>query len=189
MVVSPAAPEASGLEGCSQSIVALRKPPMIRRFLATALLTAALPAAAQSVPSANFSDMWWNPAESGWGISFVQHLTTNKVYAVWYTYDPREQDPATGQFKPLWLVLAGGGTWTSPTTYTGPVYVTNGVPFSQAGSNTTVTPVGSFTFNFSSSTAGTFSYQIAPPAGVPATDPAFNLPSFSGTKSIVRQSF
>jgi hypothetical protein len=161
---------------------------MIVRLLAATLLTAALPAAAQSVPSANFSDMWWNPAESGWGISLVQHAPSNKVYAVWYTYDPREQDPANGQFKPLWFVM-DGGTWTTPNTLTGPAYVTNGVPFSQAGSGTTVTRAGTFTFNFTSSSAGTFRYDIAPPSGVPGSDPAFNLPAFSGTKSIVRQSF
>ena len=161
---------------------------MIRQTLAATLLTAALPAAAQSVPSANFSDMWWNPAESGWGISLVQHAGSNKVYAVWYTYDPREQDPANGQFKPLWFVM-DGGTWTAPNTLTGPAYVTNGVPFSQAGSSTTVTRAGTFTFTFSSGSAGTFRYDIAPPANVASTDPAFNLPAFSGTKSIVRQSF
>ena len=36
---------------------------------------------------------------------------------------------------------------------------------------------------------GTVTYNIAPPAGLPATDPAFNLPSLSGTKSIARQGF
>ena len=161
---------------------------MILRIAFAALLTAALPAAAQSVPAANFSDMWWNPAESGWGISVVQHAPTHKVYAVWYTYDPRERDPSTGQFKPLWLVM-DGGTWTSPTTLTGPAYVTNGVPFTQSGANTTVTRAGTFTFMFTSFNDGEFHYQIAPPAGVGPSDPAFNLPTFSGTKPIVRQGF
>ncbi|HYC38466.1 MAG TPA: hypothetical protein VEC19_18705 [Usitatibacter sp.] len=161
---------------------------MLRRLLAIVLLALALPAAAQSTPAANYTDMWWNPAESGWGVSIVQHPTTHQVYAVWYTYDPREADPATGQFKPLWIVMAGG-TWTSPTTLTGPVYVTNGRPFNQAGSSTTVTNVGSFTFNFSGSSNGTFTYNIAPPAGLAPSDPAFNLPTLSGSKSITRQGF
>jgi hypothetical protein len=154
------------------------------------LLAFALPAAAQSVPAANYSDMWYLPSESGWGVSFVQHAATNKVYAVWYTYDPREPDAtAVGNFRPMWVVLAGGGTWTSPTTYTGPVYVTNGVPFNQGGSNTKVNPVGTFTFSFSDASNGTFTYNIAAPAGIPSTDPAFGLPSFSGTRNITRQSF
>jgi len=47
------------------------------RFPLAALLALALPAAAQSVPAANYSDMWWNPGESGWGISITQHPSTN----------------------------------------------------------------------------------------------------------------
>jgi hypothetical protein len=163
---------------------------MFRRFLACALLAFAIPAAAQSVPATNYSDMWYLPAESGWGLSFVQHTGTNRVYAVWYTYDPREPDATVaGNFRPLWVVLAGGGTWTSPTSFTGPVYVTNGLPFNQSGSNTKVNPVGTFTFNFADASNGTFTYNIAAPAGIPSTDPAFGLPAFSGTKNITRQSF
>ena len=81
---------------------------MIRRFLVAASLALALPAAAQSAPATNYSDMWYLTTESGWGVSFVQHAST-KVYAVWYTYDPRDPDPAVaGNFRPLWIVLAGG---------------------------------------------------------------------------------
>jgi hypothetical protein len=167
----------------------LSRVPMIRRFLAASLLSLALPAAAQSVPAANYSDMWFLPAESGWGVSLVQHNGTHQAYAVWYTYDPREPDPASaGNFKPLWIVMAGG-TWTSPTRLTGPVYVLNGTPFNQSGSNRAINQVGTFTFNFTDASNGTFTYAIAPPAGIPSTDPAFGLPSFSGTKSITRQSF
>ena len=160
---------------------------MIRRLLLALLLSLAWPAAAQAVPASDYTDMWWNSSESGWGVSFVQH-PSNQVYAVWYTYDPREPDPATGQFKPLWIVMAGG-TWTSPTSIRGTVYVTNGRPFSLPGSDTVVTPVGTFAFNFSSASTGTFTYDIAPPAGLPASDPAFNLPKLSGTKPITRQGF
>lgn len=161
---------------------------MIRRLLTIALFAFALPAAAQSIPAANYTDMWWNAGESGWGVSIMQHANTHQVYAVWYTYDPREADASTGQFKPLWLVMAGG-TWTSPTTLTGPVYVTNGRPFSQAGSNTTVTTVGTFAFSFANNSSGTFTYNIAAPTNVASTDPAFNLPTLSGTKAITRQGF
>ena len=159
---------------------------MIRNLLFV-LLAAGLPAAAQSVPATNYTDMWWNPNESGWGVSLVQHAS-HQVYAVWYTYDPREPDPATGQFKPLWIVMAGG-TWTAPRTLTGPVYVLNGTPFSQSGSNRQINTVGSFTFNFTDNNNGTFTYNIAPPAGTAASEPAFNLPTLSGTKSITRQGF
>jgi hypothetical protein len=160
---------------------------MSPRSLLPALLALALPAAAQSAPAANYSDMWWNPAESGWGISIAQHPSTNQVFAVWYTYDPRE--PADSiRSKPLWFVMPGG-TWTSPTRLTGTVYVTNGVPFNQSGSNPRNNPAGTFTFDFSSASAGTFTYDISAPQGLAANDPAYNLPSLSGSKPIQRQSF
>jgi hypothetical protein len=160
---------------------------MNRHFLAVFACSAALSAAAQVTPAANYTDLWYNPSESGWGLSFTQHAGTNQAYAVWYTYDPRETG-STGGNKPLWIVMTGG-TWTSPTTITGPVYVTNGVPFNQPGSNLHITPVGSFTINFTTASTAQFSYDIVPPAGVPSSDPAYNLPAMSGTKSIQRQGF
>lgn len=159
---------------------------MIRPLLAAALLAAALPAAAQSVPATNYTDMWWNPAESGWGISFAQH-PSNQVFAVWYTYDPRETT-SSGRNKPLWFVVPGG-TWTSPTRFTGTAYVTNGVPFNQSGSNSRNTAVGTLTFEFSSASRGTFTYNVAPPAGLASNDPAYNLPAMAGAKPIERQVF
>ena len=162
-----------------------------RNFLAACLVALALPAAAQSVPSTNFTDMWWNPTESGWGISFTQHAS-NQVYAVWYTYDPREPDNSTTadaqDFKPLWFVMSGG-VWLTPTQLRGEAFVTNGVPFFQAGSATAVQSVGTFTFNFSDASNGTFTYSVAPPAGLASTNPAFGLPPLNGVKTITRQSF
>jgi hypothetical protein len=161
---------------------------MNRRSLTfAALLALALPAAAQAVPAANYTDMWWNPGESGWGISFAQHAGTNQVFAVWYTYDPREP-ASSGRSKPLWLVMPGG-TWTSPTRITGTAYATNGVPFNQSGSSPRNNPAGTFTFDFSSASSGTFTYNIAPPPGLASTDPAYNLPAMSGSKAIERQVF
>ena len=159
---------------------------MIRQAVATVLFATALPVSAQSVPAANFTDMWWNPSESGWGLNITQHAATNKVFVVWYTYDPREE--SAGRNKPLWIVMPGG-TWTSPTTLTGTAYVASGVPFNQSGSSPRNNPVGTFTFNFTDAGNGRFSYDIAAPAGLAPSDPAYNLPTLSGTKSITRQSF
>ena len=160
---------------------------MIRSLITAALLAVAWPAAAQNTPAANYTDMWWNPSESGWGVSFVQHAGSNQVFAVWYTYDPREL-AASGRSKPLWFVMPGG-TWTSPTRITGSAYVTNGLPFNQSGSSLRTNPVGTLTFDFASASSGTFTYSVAPPTGLAASDPAFNLPAMSGSKSIQRQSF
>lgn len=163
---------------------------MIRRLsrTAAALAVLALPAHAQSVPAANFTDMWWNPAESGWGLSITQHTGTNQVFAVWYSYDPREQAAAPARFKPIWIVMPGG-TWTTPTRVTGVAYVANGVPFNQAGSNPQNNVVGSFTFDFADASNGTFTFSLAAPPGIGGGEPAFNLPSLAGAKPIQRQSF
>jgi hypothetical protein len=57
-----------------------------------AVVAVALDAGAQVVPAANYTDLWWNPSESGWGVSIVQHAS-NKMFAVWFTYDI---DPPAG---------------------------------------------------------------------------------------------
>lgn len=164
---------------------------MIRKTIAALLVALALPAVAQSVPAANYSDIWWNPNESGWGVTFTQHPTSNQVFAVWYTYDPRAADSASpGNFKPLWLVMPGG-QWATPTHLTGDVYVTVGTPFAQNWNTASIfaTKVGTFVFEFSSTGTGSFSYAIAAPSGLASADPAFGIPSFSGTKQIQRQPF
>ena len=160
------------------------------RLLATTLLALgfALPAAAQVVPSENWSDMWYNAGESGWGLSFMQHRETNQVFAVWYTYDPRARD-ASG-FKPLWVVMPGG-KWTTPTSITGDVFVTTGTPVPQAWvpGNLKLDPVGTFTISFSGSGSGTFTYDVHAPASAVSGTPGFGLPTLAGSKSITRQSF
>ena len=157
--------------------------------LAALALLAATPAAfAQSVPNADYTDMWWNASQSGWGISFMQHGAAHQAYATWYTYDPRARDPSTGQNKPLWIVMTGG-TWVSPTTITGRAYVFNGTPYTQSGSNPTATDVGTFTLAFSDLSNGTFSYNIAAPANLASNDPAYGLPPMSGSMPISRFGF
>jgi hypothetical protein len=162
---------------------------MMRRWIAVLLTALALPVAAQVVPAANYTDLWWNPNENGWGLTITQHDPTRQIWAIWYTYDPRQQDPSGGgAYKALWINMPGG-QWTSPTSLTGDVFVLNGMPFSQAGSNREQTRVGTFTFNFTSTSTGVFSYNISPPSGLASTDPAYGLPTMSGTKQIERLQF
>jgi len=59
--------------------------------------------------------LWWNPANSGWGISITQHAG-GQMFVVWFTYD------AAG--SPTWFVMPGG-TWTTSDTYDGRIYRTN----------------------------------------------------------------
>ena len=61
------------------------------------------------------SDLWWNPAESGAGLTITQHVSNNP-FIVWYTYN------ATG--APVWRVVPGG-TWNDRA-FTGDMYETTG---------------------------------------------------------------
>jgi hypothetical protein len=42
-------------------------------------------ASASRASASNYSDIWWNPASSGWGLNF-QHLG-DQLFLTWYTYD------------------------------------------------------------------------------------------------------
>jgi hypothetical protein len=108
----------------------------------------AVRARSPSEPIGNHTDLWWDPAESGWGIGITHH-GSNKIFAVWYAYgDDR---------KPIWYVLPDG-TWTSPTEYRGTAYRTSGPPFIPCSdplkqscfdaSSVNTTPVGSMTLSF-----------------------------------------
>ncbi len=166
---------------------------LIQQWVAAACMVLTLPAVAQSVPAFNVSDMWWIPSEAGWAVSMQHSSSTNQVYALWHTYDPRETDPATSNpndYKPIWIAMTGA-TWTTPTTLVGDAYVTNGtaywLPYVPASFQ--ITRVGRFTFNFTSSSRATFTYEISAPSGISASDPAFGLPTLVGTKSIQRFDF
>jgi len=161
--------------------------------LGAAAFALALPAAAQSTPAYNVTDMWWNPSESGWAISMMQSQATNQVYALFHHYDPREPETSTASpndFKPIWIVMTGG-SWTTPTRFVGDAFVTNGTAFSQAWvpSNFRVTRVGRFTLDFTTSRSGTLSYEVSAPPGLSPGDPAFGFPTLVGSKSIERYDF
>jgi len=142
----------SGLDSYSRFDIAY---PQIAAYLGSA-----------SGPTVDYTDLWWNPSESGWGLNLVQH-PSKVLFGVWYTYE------ADG--TPTWFVIPQG-TWTSSTTYTGPIYATTGPAFNKAFNPGAVQPrqVGSATVSFSSASTGTFHYSID---GV------------TGTKQMQRQSF
>jgi len=63
-------------------------------------------------PMANFSDLWWNPKESGWGVSIHQQ-PNGQLVAVWLGFDE--------QGNPTWLTLQPG-KWITASTFEGPVF-------------------------------------------------------------------
>jgi len=69
-------------------------------------------------PLTDYTGMWWNPQESGWGLALNQGVS-NALFGAWFVYGQNGQ--------PEWYTLQGG-QWTSSTRWTGAVYRTTG-PF------------------------------------------------------------
>ena len=97
----------------------------------------------------NYQDLWWNPAENGWGVNIAHQ--GDLLFATLFTYD------ASGQ--PVWYVMSRGdksGTGFSGTLYrtTGPAF--NASPWTAA----TATAVGTMSFSFEHGNRGTMTYTV-----------------------------
>jgi photosystem II stability/assembly factor-like uncharacterized protein len=100
------------------------------------------------------SDLWWNPAQSGWGLSITRHAS-GQVFAVWFAYDSNGD--------PIWRVMPGG-TWVDARTFSATIYETHGPPLfsgppfdpSKVSSN----PVGQATLVFDDPSNAVFRYQL-----------------------------
>ncbi len=129
--------------------------------LATYLDTAPVASAPGAV--IDYSALWWNPAESGWGLSITQHDA--QIFAAWFMYE------SGGNSR--WVVIPGG-TWTSATTFTGDVYYTTGPASGEPWSPVSAQRAGTATLTFSSANSGVLSYTVN---------------GLSGSKQIQRQPF
>ena len=101
--------------------------------------------------AANYTDLWWNASESGWGINFTHQ--GDIIFATWFTYD------AAG--KPWWLIAelhkgAAGVYAGGVSTVSGPPFM--GVAFDS--SKVVETPVGTATVTFADGNAATFAYTV-----------------------------
>jgi len=116
--------------------------------------------------AADYSDLWWNPNESGWGVALTHQFGI--IFAAWYAYD------ASG--KATWYVasncvVSGNGC-------SGELYkVAGGMPLSAIwnGLNIAITQVGSVAFAFSDTDNGVMSYIVNGDAAI--------------ARAIVRQGF
>jgi hypothetical protein len=95
--------------------------------------------------------LWWNPTESGWGVTVTQQ--TNIIFVTMFTYD------SAGM--PAWYVasnckVSGDGC-------TGELYeVTGGSPLTEpwSGDNLSVPAVGNITLSFSDVNNGSMTFTI-----------------------------
>ncbi|MEP7154513.1 MAG: peptidylprolyl isomerase [Betaproteobacteria bacterium] len=102
-------------------------------------------------PPIDYTDLWWNPNESGWGISLTQQY--NIIFAAWYTYD--------NFGNPIWYVVANcpvvNGNLCSGTLY----QVNGGEALYRAWNGTDSTlAVGSVSFYFADPANATMTYDI-----------------------------
>ncbi len=99
------------------------------------------------------TDIWWNPAESGWGLQMVN--TGAFVFATVYVYG------ANG--NPTWLTGQLSKTDTAAmATFTGPLYVTTGPYYGSAFNLNAVSrrQAGTMTFVLTDFNAGQLSYSV-----------------------------
>jgi hypothetical protein len=84
--------------------------------------------------------MWWNPSESGWGVTLADHET--QLFAVWYTYDT--------DGTPLWFTVPGGAFNADRTFFSGNLCPSTGPAFAGAFDPAAVvrTKVGTASFEF-----------------------------------------
>ena len=108
--------------------------------------------------------LWWNPNESGWGVTLTQQYDV--IFVAMYTYD------AVG--NPIWYVVTNCPVVASGCT--GDMFKVNGgsAPTSVWRPNLALTKVGTATLAFSDANTGTMNFSIN---GIP------------GSKAITRQVF
>jgi len=117
--------------------------------------------AASRATATNFSDLWWNPIESGWGLTLLHQ--GSQIFLAWYTY-ANDQQPQwltsvlvrqpNGQFRGALNRALTGTPFSTP-----PVGAVTSFPLPE---------VGSVSLNFSDGQTGVFEYNVD---GVTQTKP------------------
>jgi len=133
-------------------------PDRIRRAACTLLAACALAtagAASATSFSTNYSDLWWNPAESGWGTNVTQQADT--MFVTVFVYGQN----ATPTWYVATLQFAGDGI-NGQISFTGDVYETRGPWFGGAFNPSQVTTrnVGTMTFASNSVNNAVLQYSV-----------------------------
>ena len=98
----------------------------------------------------NYQDLWWNPAESGWGLDIAHQ--GNIIFASLFTYDDTGRD--------LWL-YASNAARQADGSFAGSLYRATGPAFNAAPWGAyTPSAVGTFSLRFASGEAGTLTYIV-----------------------------
>lgn len=128
----------------------------LARLLPALLLTlSSLPAAAATSASVDFSDPWWNPAESGWAAELNQQ--GDIIFMTLYVYGTdRGGTWFSSDLHPLTFIAP------APPTYQGTLYRASGPPYSGPfnPSGVKVESVGTATLTFVTANTGTLAYSV-----------------------------
>lgn len=119
----------------------------------------ALPAAAVIPhPLGEYSDLWWNPAEPGWGVSLTHRQDTDRMFAAWYVYD------ADGHAS--WVVMVDGRR-VGAQAFSGELFTTMGPDPRGAfdSRDVLVAPAGLATITFDTAESGRLDYIVNGVAG------------------------
>ena len=105
-----------------------------------------------TAPPVDFTDLWWNPNESGWGVAITHQF--NVMFLAWYVYD--------GAGKPVWYVASNCDVNSSQNGCTGTLYRTTGPAFGPTfdRSQVQVFTAGTVSLNFSDANNATLSYTV-----------------------------
>ena len=118
-------------------------------ILAAAAIT--LPMTAAAAPTVDFSDLWYIPAESGWGANVIQQDDT--LFVTLFVY------AANGQ--PTWYVASAVTRNGTGSNFSGALYRTTGPYFGGTFAGpVTITQVGTLTFASTQTNAATLTYSV-----------------------------
>ncbi|QJR12243.1 hypothetical protein DSM104443_03328 [Usitatibacter rugosus] len=127
------------------------------RFFAAAALGLGLCGNAAATPAtADYTDIWWNPTENGWGINIVQQGST--LFATIFLYGNDNTN--------RWFIASNLATLPAnagQTKFGGVLYQTNGTFFATVPYNPAqfgLVEVGTMTVTFDTSNTGTLVYTV-----------------------------
>jgi len=103
---------------------------------------------ASTTDTVSYTDIWWNAAESGWGINLNHQGTI--IFGTLFTYDV--------DGTPMWLVATNNKQ--ADGSYSGDLYRTTGAPFNAPWSPNVATFVGTMRLTFLAPGNGTLTYVV-----------------------------
>ena len=129
-----------------------------------------------TAPAVNYTDLWWNAAESGWGLAVTQQFDV--MFLAWFVYENTS--------RPVWYVASNCVVNAAGDGCSGALYITHGPPGPSVSTSfdstrVGVTQIGTVSLLFSDANTGILRYHVEGTSG--DAQPA------DGAKNITRKLF